>query len=104
MTEVSFGKNSKNQLLEGVKKLNASVSSTLGPAGRTVLIKYDNGELKVTKDGVTVAKSFLELPNHVESMGAELAKKVAQKSANEVGDGTTTSTVLATAILEEGIK
>jgi chaperonin GroEL len=104
MTETIFGKESKNQLLEGVKKLNNSVSSTLGPAGRTVLIKDPNGEIKVTKDGVTVAKAFQELENPVESIGAELAKKVSVKSANEVGDGTTTSTVLATAILEEGIK
>jgi len=104
MTETSFGKESKNQLLEGVKKLNNSVASTLGPAGRTVLIKESNGEIKVTKDGVTVAKAFKELENQVESIGAELAKKVSVKSANEVGDGTTTSTVLATAILEEGIK
>jgi chaperonin GroEL len=104
MTETSFGKESKNQLLEGVRKLNNSVASTLGPAGRTVLIKEPSGEIKVTKDGVTVAKAFKELENQVESIGAELAKKVSVKSANEVGDGTTTSTVLATAILEEGIK
>ena len=104
MTETSFGKELKNKLLEGVRKLNNSVASTLGPAGRTVLIKEENGEIKVTKDGVTVAKAFKELKDQTESIGAELAKKVSIKSANEVGDGTTTSTVLATAILEEGIK
>ena len=104
MTETSFGTELKNKLLEGVQKLNNSVSSTLGPAGRTVLIKEDNGELKVTKDGVTVAKAFKELEDQTESIGAELAKKVSTKCANEVGDGTTTSTVLAAAILEEGIK
>ncbi len=104
MTETSFGKELKNKLLEGVQKLNNSVASTLGPAGRTVLIKEQNGELKVTKDGVTVAKAFQELEDQTQSIGAELAKKVSIKSANEVGDGTTTSTVLATAILEEGIK
>jgi len=104
MTETSFGTELKNKLLEGVQKLNNSVASTLGPAGRTVLIKEQNGEVKVTKDGVTVAKAFKELEDQVESLGAELAKKVSIKSANEVGDGTTTSTVLATAILEEGIK
>lgn len=104
MTETSFGTELKNNLLEGIKKLNNSVASTLGPAGRTVLIKENTGEIKVTKDGVTVAKSFNELEDQVESLGAELAKKVSIKSANEVGDGTTTSTVLATAILEEGIK
>jgi len=104
MTETSFGTELKNKLLEGVQKLNNSVASTLGPAGRTVLIKEQNGELKITKDGVTVAKAFKELEDQTESIGAELAKKVSIKSANEVGDGTTTSTVLATAILEEGIK
>jgi chaperonin GroEL len=104
ITETSFGTELKNKLLKGVQKLNNSVASTLGPAGRTVLIKEQNGEIKVTKDGVTVAKAFQELGDQVESLGAELAKKVSIKSANEVGDGTTTSTVLATAILEEGIK
>ena len=104
MTETSFGKELKNKLLEGVQKLNNSVASTLGPAGRTVLIKDDTGEIKVTKDGVTVAKSFKELEDQTESIGAELAKKVSTKCANEVGDGTTTSTVLATAILQEGIR
>ena len=104
MTETSFGTELKNKLLDGVQKLNNSVASTLGPAGRTVLIKENTGEIKVTKDGVTVAKAFQELEDQTESIGAELAKKVSIKSANEVGDGTTTSTVLATAILEEGIK
>ena len=104
MTETSFGKELKNRLLDGVQKLNYSVASTLGPAGRTVLIKDQMGEIKVTKDGVTVARAFKELEDQTESIGAELAKKVAIKSANEVGDGTTTSTVLATTILEEGIK
>ena len=103
MTETTFGKELKAKLLEGVSKLSKSVGSTLGPAGRTVLIKEDYGNLKVTKDGVTVAKSFDELEDPVESIGAELAKKVSIKSANEVGDGTTTSTILAHSILEEGI-
>jgi chaperonin GroEL len=104
ITKTSFGTELKNKLLEGVQELNNSVASTLGPAGRTVLIKEDTGEIKVTKDGVTVAKAFDELEDQTKSLGAELAKKVSIKSANEVGDGTTTSTVLATAILEEGIK
>jgi len=103
MTETIFGKELKAKLLEGVSKLSKSVGSTLGPAGRTVLIKEDYGNLKVTKDGVTVAKAFDELEDPVESIGAELAKKVSIKSANEVGDGTTTSTILAHAILEQGI-
>ena len=104
MTETNFGTELKNKLLEGVQKLNDSVASTLGPAGRTVLIKENTGEIKITKDGVTVAKAFNELEDQTESIGAELAKKVSIKSANEVGDGTTTSTVLATSILKEGIR
>ena len=104
ITKTSFGTELKNKLLEGVQELNNSVASTLGPAGRTVLIKDNTGEIKITKDGVTVAKSFDELEDQTKSLGAELAKKVSIKSANEVGDGTTTSTVLAASILEEGIK
>ena len=98
------GTDAKNQLLNGIRKLNKSVSATLGPAGRTVLIRYPGGELKITKDGVTVAKSFDELASEPETVGSEIVKTVAIKSANEVGDGTTTSTILATAILEEGVK
>jgi len=104
MTETSFGTDLKNKLLEGVQKLNNSVASTLGPAGRTVLIKDDTGEIKVTKDGVTVAKAFKELEDQTESIGAELAKKVSTKCANEVGDGTTTSTVLAREIYNQSLK
>ena len=104
MTETSFGTELKTKLLSGVKKLNDSVSSTLGPAGRTVLIKGDYGQLTVTKDGVSVAKAFRELEDPIESTGAELVQKVSIKSANEVGDGTTTSTLLTYAILEEGLK
>jgi len=103
MTETSFGTELKNKLLEGVQKLNNSVASTLGPAGRTVLIKEDTGEIKVTKDGVTVAKAFKELEDQTESIGAELAKKVSTKCANEVGDGTTTSTLLAREMVKAGL-
>tara|TARA_R110000823_G_scaffold247192_2_gene371012 strand:+ start:328 stop:1989 length:1662 start_codon:yes stop_codon:yes gene_type:complete len=104
-TFTSFGTELKDQLLSGVKQLNEAVSSTLGPAGRTVMIKRSGGRAtKITKDGVTVAKNFKELDNQVESIGVELVKKVSIKSGNEVGDGTTTSCVLATSILEEGIK
>jgi chaperonin GroEL len=104
MTETSFGTELKTKLLSGVKKLNDSVSSTLGPAGRTVLIKGEYGQLTVTKDGVSVAKAFKELEDPIESTGAELVQKVSVKSANEVGDGTTTGTLLTYAILEEGLK
>ena len=104
-TFTSFGTNLKDRLLNGVKQLNEAVSSTLGPAGRTVMIKRSGGRPTIiTKDGVTVAKNFKELDDQVASIGVELVKKVSVKSGNEVGDGTTTSCVLATSILEEGIK
>ena len=99
-----FGTELKNKLLSGIKKLNESVSSTLGPGGRTVLIKDRSGEVKVTKDGVTVAKSFHQLDDQVEDLGAQLVKQVSIKSANEAGDGTTTSTLLAATMVEEGLK
>jgi len=104
MTTTVFGTELKNKLLAGIQKLNQSVSSTLGPGGRTVLIKDRSGEVKVTKDGVTVAKSFHELEDQVEDLGAQLVKQVSIKSANEAGDGTTTSTLLATTMVEEGLK
>jgi len=103
-TITSFKTDLKDRLLEGVKQLNDSVSSTLGPAGRTVLIKRMHQKTKITKDGVTVAKNFKELDDQVASIGVELVRSVSIKSGNEVGDGTTTSCVLATAILEEGLK
>ena len=103
-TQTVFGIELKNKLLAGIKQLNHSVSSTLGPGGRTVLNKDQSGEVKVTKDGVTVAKSFHELEDQVEDLGAQLVKQVSIKSANEAGDGTTTSTLLAATIVEEGLK
>ena len=103
-TQTVFGTELKNKLLAGIKQLNHSVSSTLGPGGRTVLIKDKSGEVKVTKDGVSVAKSFHELEDQVEDLGAQLVKQVSIKSANEAGDGTTTSTLLAATMVEEGLK
>jgi chaperonin GroEL len=103
-TLTSFKTDLKDRLLDGIKQLNDSVSSTLGPAGRTVLIKRLGQKTKITKDGVTVAKNFKELDDQVASVGVELVRNVSIKSGNEVGDGTTTSTVLATSILEEGVK
>lgn len=94
----------KAALLEGVKKLNHTVTSTLGPGGRTVLIREHSGEVKVTKDGVSAAKAFHKLEDDVEDIGAQLLKQVAIKSANEAGDGTTTSTLLAAVMIEEGMK
>jgi len=103
-TKSVFGQELKEKLLTGVEKLNASVSSTLGPGGRTVLIREPNGEVKVTKDGVTVAKSFNKLEDDIEDIGAQLVKQVSIKSANEAGDGTTTSTLVATEMIKAGLK
>lgn len=94
----------KERLLAGVQKLNNAVSSTLGPGGRTVIIRDSNGEVKISKDGVSVAKAFSKLEDDVEDLGAQLLKQVSIKSVNESGDGTTTSTLLATKIIEEGLK
>jgi chaperonin GroEL len=102
-TESVSGKELKDKLLSGIQKLNQAVSSTLGPGGRTVMIKDASGEIKVTKDGVSVSRAFNELEDPIESMGANLVKQVSIKSANEAGDGTTTSTILATKMVEEGL-
>jgi len=104
MVESLFGIDLKNKLLKGIQKLNNSVSSTLGPGGRTVLIEDPMTGIKVTKDGVTVAKAFDQLEDEVENIGAQLVKQVSIKSANEAGDGTTTSTLLTAAIVESGLK
>jgi chaperonin GroEL len=103
-TQFVTGQELKEKLLAGIEKLNVAVSSTLGPGGRTVLIRDQNGEIKATKDGVTCAKAFGELEDPIESIGAQIVKQVSIKSANEAGDGTTTSTLLAYEIVKEGIK
>jgi chaperonin GroEL len=104
VTKNVSGQELKETLLLGIKKLNQSVSSTLGPGGRTVLIRENNGEVKATKDGVSVAKAFSKLENDIEDIGAQLVKQVSIKSANEAGDGTTTSTLIASVMVEEGLK
>jgi chaperonin GroEL len=103
-TKNVFGTELKEKLLSGIEKLNTSVSSTLGPGGRTVLIREQSGEVKVTKDGVTVAKAFHKLEDDIEDIGAQLVKQVSIKSANEAGDGTTTSTLIATEMVKQGLK
>lgn len=103
-TQSIHGTELKSSLLRGIKKLNSAVSATLGPGGRTVLIKESTGEVKATKDGVSVAKSFNKLDNDIEDLGAQLLKQVSIKSANEAGDGTTTSTLLATQMIEAGME
>jgi chaperonin GroEL len=103
-TKFVKGQELKEKLLAGIEKLNDAVGSTLGPGGRTVLIKELNGETKISKDGVSVAKSFGELEDPIETIGANLVKQVSIKSANEAGDGTTTSTIIATEMIKEGLK
>jgi chaperonin GroEL len=103
-TQFIKGQELKEKLLAGIEKLNTAVSSTLGPGGRTVLIKDQNGEIKATKDGVSVAKTFGELEDPIETIGATLVKQVSIKSANEAGDGTTTSTLIATEMIKAGLK
>ncbi|NDC22754.1 MAG: chaperonin GroEL [Proteobacteria bacterium] len=103
-TQSKQGNELKSSLLKGIQKLNRAVSSTLGPGGRTVLIKESTGEVKATKDGVSVAKAFNKLEDDIEDLGAQLLKQVSIKSANEAGDGTTTSTLLATEMIEAGME
>lgn len=100
--KILFGRNAKNKLLSGVKKLESAVGSTLGPAGKTVIIE-SNGIIHSTKDGVSVARS-IQLKDKFENIGVSAIKEVAEKSNINVGDGTTTSTILASEIFRNGLK
>ena len=102
-TEVEFGRSARDRLLHGVDVLSNAVKSTLGPRGRTVLIKKAYGAPRVSNDGVTVAKS-IELEDPIEAMGAEVVREAAVKTGDLAGDGTTTATVLAQTIIREGFK
>ena len=104
MIKTEFGTDLKKKVLDGINKLNASVSSTLGPSGRNVIIREADGQIKITKDGVTVAKAFSKLEDPVEDIGAQMIKTVSVRSADKAGDGTTTSTLLATVMVNEGVK
>ena len=95
-----MGKQLRGQVFKGIDKLTQAVSSTLGASGKCVLLEDDKGKPVITKDGVTVANSIVLL-DPVENMGATLLKEAARKTVNEAGDGTTTATVLAHAILKE---
>ena len=101
--EISYGLEARNALKAGVDKLANAVKVTLGPKGRNVVIEKKFGAPTITKDGVTVAKE-VELDNRIEDVGAQMLKEVASKTSDDAGDGTTTATVLAQALLAEGLK
>jgi len=101
--EIFFHQAARDAILRGVRILSDAVAVTLGPKGRNVVIEKSFGSPTVTKDGVTVAKE-IDLENKFENMGAQMVKEVASKTSDKAGDGTTTATVLARAIYEEGLK
>jgi len=101
--EISFDRNARESLRAGVDALANAVKVTLGPKGRNVVIQKSFGAPHITKDGVTVAKE-IELEHPVENMGAQMVKEVASKTADIAGDGTTTATVLAQAMINAGLK
>ena len=100
---LNFGNKAREQVFKGIEKLTNAVSSTLGASGKCVILEDANGNPIITKDGVTVADSIVLL-NPVENMGATLLKEAARKTVREAGDGTTTATILAHAILKEAYK
>src|SRR6266404_4781516 len=101
--EVKFGVDARDRMLRGVEILNNAVKVTLGPKGRNVVLDKSFGAPRITKDGVTVAKE-IELADKFENMGAQMVREVASKTSDAAGDGTTTATVLAQAIVREGAK
>jgi chaperonin GroEL len=101
--DVKFDTDARNRMLRGVNTLANAVKVTLGPKGRNVVIEKSFGSPRITKDGVTVAKE-IELEDRFENMGAQMVKEVASRTNDEAGDGTTTATVLAQAIVTEGMK
>src|SRR5438876_7981117 len=101
--QLLYTDDARKKLLQGAEKLARAVGSTLGPTGRNVIIDKSFGGPTVTKDGVTVSKE-IELPDPFENMGAKLVNAVAQKTSDVAGDGTTTATIMALAIYQEGLR
>src|SRR5687768_14041047 len=101
--EVRFSVDARDRMLRGIDILNNAVKVTLGPKGRNVILDKSYGTPRITKDGVTVAKE-IELEDKFENMGAQMVREVASRTSDEAGDGTTTATVLAQAIVTEGMK
>ena len=101
--EVKFNNDARNRMLKGINTLSDSVRVTLGPKGRNVVLDKSFGAPRITKDGVAVAKE-IELEDKFENMGAQMVKEVASRTNDEAGDGTTTATVLAQSIVNEGLK
>src|SRR6187401_1892503 len=101
--QITYAEDARSAILRGVNKLADAVKVTLGPKGRNVVLEKSFGSPNITKDGVTVAKE-IELKDPLENMGAQMAREVASKTSDVAGDGTTTATVLAQAILREGLK
>src|SRR5438093_5556947 len=101
--QIAYSQDARERIRAGVRQLARAVKVTLGPRGRNVVIQKSFGSPTVTKDGVTVAKE-VELKDAYENIGAQMVKEVASKTSDVAGDGTTTATVLAEAIFEEGLK
>ncbi len=101
--DIRFGEDARARMVRGVNVLANAVKATLGPKGRNVVLEKSFGAPTITKDGVSVAKE-IELADKFENMGAQMVKEVASKTSDNAGDGTTTATVLAQALIREGIQ
>ena len=101
--DIRFGEDARTRMVRGVNVLANAVKATLGPKGRNVVLEKSFGAPTITKDGVSVAKE-IELADKFENMGAQMVKEVASRTNDNAGDGTTTATVLAQALIREGAK
>src|SRR2546428_896183 len=101
--DIRLGTDARERMLHGIDILTNAVRVTLGPKGRNVVLERSYGAPRITKDGVTVAKE-IELSDKFENMGAQMVKEVANKTSTEAGDGTTTATILAHALVREGVR